>query len=98
MPSKQGFFKQSIGPKWTIKIWNQSTKFEQKGECYAIMDLGGELSKHPEVNLLLQQHGYNVRPTAPDASYQNAPGKRLHQTIANVIRAMLEGANLPEKY
>eukprot|EP00957_Ditylum_brightwellii_P193616 14744226-Ditylum_brightwellii.AAC.1 len=46
-----------------------------KGECYAMMDLGGELGKHPEVQLLLQQHRYNIRPTAPDASYQNAPGE-----------------------
>eukprot|EP00957_Ditylum_brightwellii_P042682 3231908-Ditylum_brightwellii.AAC.1 len=51
------------------------TKFEWKGECYAKMDLGGELGKHPEVQILLQQHGYTVRPTAPDASYQNALGK-----------------------
>eukprot|EP00957_Ditylum_brightwellii_P089927 6848631-Ditylum_brightwellii.AAC.1 len=45
------------------------TKFEQKGEHYSMMDLGGEVRKHPEVILLLQQHGYNVRPTAPDTSY-----------------------------
>eukprot|EP00957_Ditylum_brightwellii_P100508 7662338-Ditylum_brightwellii.AAC.1 len=51
------------------------TKFEWKGESYAMMDLGGELGKHPEAPLLLLQHGHNVRPTAPDASYQNAPGK-----------------------
>eukprot|EP00957_Ditylum_brightwellii_P121921 9297470-Ditylum_brightwellii.AAC.1 len=63
-----------------------------------MMDLGGELGKQPEVQLLLQQHGYNVRPAAPDALYQNAPGNRPHQTIANAIRTMLEGANLLEKY
>eukprot|EP00957_Ditylum_brightwellii_P144279 10992447-Ditylum_brightwellii.AAC.1 len=63
-----------------------------------MVDLGGELRKHPEVNLLLQQHQHNVRPTAPDTSYQNAPGERQHQTIANDIRTMLEGADLPEKY
>eukprot|EP00957_Ditylum_brightwellii_P201370 15325339-Ditylum_brightwellii.AAC.1 len=80
---------------WLNELLN---KFKQKGEHYAMMDLGGELGKHPEVQLLLQQHGCNARPTAPDTSYQNAPGERPHQTIANVIRTMLESANLPEKY
>eukprot|EP00957_Ditylum_brightwellii_P114215 8707907-Ditylum_brightwellii.AAC.1 len=59
-----------------------------------MVDLGGELEKHPEVNLLLQQHGYNVRITALDASYQNSPGEQPHQTIANAIQIVLEGANL----
>eukprot|EP00957_Ditylum_brightwellii_P076840 5840356-Ditylum_brightwellii.AAC.1 len=49
------------------------TTFKQKGEHYSMIDLGGELGKHPEVQLLLQQHWYNVRSPAPDASYQNAP-------------------------
>eukprot|EP00957_Ditylum_brightwellii_P177425 13514692-Ditylum_brightwellii.AAC.1 len=48
------------------------------------------------VNILLQHHGYNVRPTAPDASYQNTPVERPHQTITNVIRTIPEGSNLPE--
>ena len=59
---------------------------------------GRRIRKHPEVQLLLQQYGYNIRPTAPDASYQNAPDEKPYQTIANAIRTMLEGANLPEKY
>eukprot|EP00957_Ditylum_brightwellii_P017587 1325404-Ditylum_brightwellii.AAC.1 len=62
------------------------------------MDPGGELGKHPEIQLLLQQHGYNVRPTVPDESYQNALGKQRYQTIVNTIKTMLEGASLPKKY
>eukprot|EP00957_Ditylum_brightwellii_P092427 7038254-Ditylum_brightwellii.AAC.1 len=62
------------------------TKFERKGEIYAVLDLGGELGRHPKVNSLLQQHGYTTRPTAPNASYQNALGECPHQTIANALR------------
>eukprot|EP00957_Ditylum_brightwellii_P009278 701885-Ditylum_brightwellii.AAC.1 len=80
---------------WLNKVLS---KFERKGERYVVLDLGGELGKHPEVRLLLQQHGYNVHPTAPDASCQNTLRECPHQIIANTIRMMLEGANLPETY
>jgi hypothetical protein len=74
------------------------TKFRNKGENCALVDLGGELGKHPEVTLLLEKHGYNIYPMSPDASYKNAPGERPHQNIANTRRTLLEGANLPEFY
>eukprot|EP00957_Ditylum_brightwellii_P206898 15350464-Ditylum_brightwellii.AAC.1 len=50
------------------------TKFEYKGECFASLDPGGKLGKHHEVKLLLEKHGYNLRPRAPYMSHQNTPG------------------------
>eukprot|EP00957_Ditylum_brightwellii_P027006 2042400-Ditylum_brightwellii.AAC.1 len=69
------------------------TKFVCKGEQYASLDLQGKVGKYPEVKLLLEKHGYNVRLTAPDTSHQNAPGEQPHQSIANGIQKMLEGPN-----
>jgi hypothetical protein len=45
------------------------------------MDQGGELAHNKEVNDLVLLHGYVVRPMGGDASHQNAPGERPHQTI-----------------
>jgi hypothetical protein len=64
---------------------------------YAAMDEGGEMAKNPDVLRLLEHHGYDVRPTAPDSSFQNAPGERPHQDIGTSLRAMLHGASLPNK-
>jgi hypothetical protein len=61
------------------------------------MDEGGEMAKNPDVLRLLEHHGYDVRPTAPDSSFQNAPGERPHQDIGTSLRAMLHGASLPNK-
>jgi hypothetical protein len=46
---------------------------------YAAMDEGGEMAKNPDFLRLLEHHGYDVRPTVPDSSFQNAPGERPHQ-------------------
>ena len=42
--------------------------------------------------------GYDIRPTGADASNQNAPVERGHLVVANAIRALLLGANLPIKF
>jgi hypothetical protein len=62
------------------------------------MDLGGETDMNPDINDLLIRHGYITQPTGAGASNQNPTAERPHQTIANVIRAMLFGGNLPPKY
>jgi hypothetical protein len=62
------------------------------------MDLGGETGLNPDINALLIRHGYVTQPTGAGASNQNPTAERPHQTIANAIRAMLFGANLPPKY
>jgi hypothetical protein len=58
------------------------------------MDQGGDLAYNKEINAIILHHGYVVRPTGGDASYQNAPGERPHQTIGYALRTMLHGAGL----
>jgi hypothetical protein len=62
------------------------------------MDLGGEAGLNPDINAVLTRHDYVTQPTGAGASNQNPTAERLRQTIANAIRAMLFGANLPPKY
>jgi len=62
------------------------------------MDQGGELYNNPEVRKLFTRFGYDIRPTGADASNQNAPVERGHLVVANAIRALLLGANLPIKF
>ena len=65
---------------------------------YVFMDQGGELCNNPEVRKLFTRFGYEIRPTGADASNQNAPVERGHLVVANAIRALLLGANLPIKF
>lgn len=65
---------------------------------YVRFDLGGELGHSPAIVKLFEDAGYHVEPTAPDASHQNAPGERPHQTIGDALRAMLGGADLPAHF
>eukprot|EP00957_Ditylum_brightwellii_P069421 5270824-Ditylum_brightwellii.AAC.1 len=60
------------------------------------MDLGSELGQNEDVKTLLIKHGYDIQPTRPNASYHNSPAKRLHETIDNTMRSILESAGLPE--
>jgi hypothetical protein len=62
---------------------------------YTVMDEGVDMSKNPDVLGLLEKRGYDVRPTALDSSFQNAPGERPHQDRGTSLRAMLHGASLP---
>jgi len=65
---------------------------------YVFMDQGGELYNNPEVRKLFTRFGYNIRPTGAAASNQNALVERGHLVVANTIRALLLGANLPIKF
>jgi hypothetical protein len=65
---------------------------------YACMDGGGELANNGDVQKLLTHHGYTIRPTFPDSSFQKAPGERRHQDIGAGLQGMLRGANLENKY
>ena len=70
----------------------------QCSDKYVYLDQGGELYQNPEVRRLFQRFGYQVRPTGADASNQNGPVERGHRSVANAIRALLTGANLPVKF
>jgi hypothetical protein len=63
-------------------------------DTYVRFDLGGELGSSNKVVKLFEDAGYSVEPTAPASSSQNGPGERPHQTIANGMRALLDGAGL----
>jgi hypothetical protein len=65
---------------------------------YACMYGGGELSNNGDVQKLLTHNGYTLRPTAPDLSFQNAPGERPHQDIGAGLQVMLRGANLENEF
>ena len=65
---------------------------------YVCMDQGGKLYHNPAVRKLFQQKGYTIRPTGADASHQNGPVERSHRTVADRIRCLLSGANLPIKF
>jgi hypothetical protein len=62
------------------------------------MDLGGETGLNPDVQALLDRHGYISQPTGAGYSSQNGVAERPHQTIANAVRTMIISANLPPKY
>ena len=47
------------------------------------MDLGSELGQNEDIKALLIKHGYDIKPTAPDASYQNSPAEQPHEAIGN---------------
>jgi len=62
------------------------------------MDQGGKLCNNPEVHKLFTQFGHEIWPAGADASNQNAPVECSHLVVANAIRALLLGANLPIKF
>jgi hypothetical protein len=65
---------------------------------YVYLDQGGELFQNPACKALFLKYGYEIRPTGADASHQNGPVERAHQTVANGIRALLSGANLDVRF
>ena len=65
---------------------------------YVHLDQGGELYANPEVLRLFERFGYEIRPTGADSSHQNGPVERAHLTVANAVRSMLTGADLPVKF
>jgi Reverse transcriptase (RNA-dependent DNA polymerase) len=65
---------------------------------YCGMDQGGDLGGSHAVRALLQRFGYAIELTGADASHQNGPAERPHQSIGNTMRALLEGSSLPAKF
>lgn len=81
--------------------WLQDFLTKYSPNCsdkYVFLDQGGELYGNPAVRQIFADSGYTIRPTGADASNQNGPVERGHLTVANAIRAMLTGANLPIKF
>ena len=59
---------------------------------------GGELAKSAKFRDMIQQSGYTLEPTAAGASFQNAIVERPHQTLSDMMRAMISGAGMPSDY
>ncbi|KAI2496066.1 retrotransposon [Fragilaria crotonensis] len=81
--------------------WLNSWLASNAPDCadkYVRMDGGGELGKCREIHKTFTNFGYVVELTGPDASHQNGPGERPHQTIGDALRAMLSGANLQPNF
>jgi hypothetical protein len=68
--------------RWFAKYKPSSATFH-----YAALDEGSEMAKNPDVLGLLEKYGYDVQPTTPDPSFQNAPGECPHQDIGTPLRA-----------
>jgi hypothetical protein len=62
------------------------------------MDEGSEMVKNPNVPGLLEKHGYDVWPTAPDLSFQKAPGELPNQGIGTFLLVVLYGDSLPNNF
>ena len=87
--------------KATPLVWLDNFLQTYSPEChdkYVMMDQGGELYKNPKIHALFQKYNYTIQPTGAGASNQNGPVERNHRTIANHIRCLLDGANLPVKF
>ena len=95
----QGVTSDNKGPTlaWLNKLLTRIKPEGVKGH-YVMMDLGGELGRKKSVLDLLKKHDYDIRPTSPDSSHQNALEERPHKTIDNAMRAILLGPKLELKY
>jgi len=99
------FSRMKHGDTWVSKAspinWLRDFLVKHAPVCsgkYVFMDQGGELYNNPEVRKLFTWFGYEIRPTSDDVSNQNAPVERGHLVVANAIRALLLGTNLPIKF
>jgi hypothetical protein len=77
-----------------ITRWFEQYRPKDVRHRYTAIDKGGELTNNPKIMALLDTYEYTPHPTSPMAFNQNAPGKRPHHTIGNVLRTMLTEANM----
>jgi len=61
-------------------------------------DQGGELWGSLKFREAIHQAGYLMEPTAPGAPFQNGLAERPNQTLGNIMRCMLHGANLGPQF
>ena len=62
------------------------------------MDLGREMACSKEVAVVISKHGYTLEPTSAASSFQNGIVERPHQTLANMMQSMLNGANMDNSF
>ena len=62
------------------------------------LDQGGELFRCRKAKSMFESSGYAIEPTGADSSHQNGAVERSHQSIGNMIRSLLHGADLPRNF
>jgi hypothetical protein len=72
--------------RYSPDIQNKTVRFDQ----------GGELGRCKAILELFQNFGYAIELTGADASHQNGCVERSHKTIGNMMRTLLNGADLPQ--
>ena len=63
--------------------------------CFILMDQGGETSRRPHMQSLLQTHRYDIEQTGTDASSKIGGVEISHGSQGVAIRTMHYGANVP---
>ena len=66
--------------------------------CILRTNQGGELAGSSELLRLCARHGYMVELTGKDASSQNGLAESPHRRAGEMVRALLDNANLPTTY
>jgi hypothetical protein len=66
--------------------------------CILRTDGGGELAGSCRLRQLCDKHHYLVETTGTDASSQNGLSERPHRHAGEIVRALLDNANLPYTY
>jgi GAG-pre-integrase domain len=61
-------------------------------------DQGGKLGRCRTILDLFKNFGYSIELTGTDASHQNGSVERTHKTIGNMMRTLLNGADLSRKF
>jgi len=61
-------------------------------------DKGGELWGSHEFQRTMKELNYILEPTAPDASFQNGVAERPNRSLADIMRSLLQGAQLGPEY
>jgi hypothetical protein len=61
-------------------------------------DKGVELWGSHEFQRTMKELNYILEPTAPDASFQNGVAERPNRSLADIMRSLLQGAQLGPEY
>jgi hypothetical protein len=83
-----------------LELWFKQHGIGTRGisGCILRTDGGGELAGSHELRKLCDKYHYLVETTGTDASSQNGLSERPHRHAGEIVRALLDNANLPYAY
>ncbi len=61
-------------------------------------DKGGELWGSPDFHKVVEEAGFLLEPTAPDAAFQNGKAECPNRTQGKMVRSLLHSASLGPEY